>query len=64
MRMQDAVEVITSAISTQALSYTRKIGARAPLYAVSAGKIVLAELEPAALSEYLGLAVFVPASIQ
>jgi DNA-binding IclR family transcriptional regulator len=30
-----------------------KIGAHAPLYAVSAGKIVLAELEPGGLKEYL-----------
>ncbi|WP_183044363.1 IclR family transcriptional regulator [Pseudorhodoplanes sinuspersici] len=53
IRVDDAVEVIGSAISTQALSYTMKVGARAPLYAVSAGKIVLAELEPEALKQYL-----------
>jgi len=53
VRVDDAVEVIGSAISTQALSYTMKVGARAPLYAVSAGKIVLAELEPEALKQYL-----------
>lgn len=64
VRVEDAVEVIASAISTQALSCTMKIGARAPLYAVSAGKIVLAELEPAALNEYLGHVVLVPATPQ
>ena len=53
VRVDDAVEVVGSAISTQALSYTMKVGARAPLYAVSAGKIVLAELEPDALKQYL-----------
>jgi DNA-binding IclR family transcriptional regulator len=31
-----------------------KEGARAPLYAVSAGKIALAELKPDALKEYVG----------
>src|SRR5262245_37536963 len=42
----DSVEVVASAISTQALSYTMKVGARAPLYAVSAGKVILANLGP------------------
>ncbi len=62
VRVKDAVEVVASAISTQALSYTMKTGARAPLYAVSAGKIVLAELEPAALNEYLGRVALVSAT--
>jgi IclR family transcriptional regulator, acetate operon repressor len=53
VHVDDAVEVIASAISTQALSYTMKVGARAPLHAVSAGKIVLAQLAPAALKQYL-----------
>jgi IclR family acetate operon transcriptional repressor len=53
VRVQDAVEVIASAISTQALSYTMKVGARAPLYAVSTGKIVLAQFEPDVLKDYL-----------
>jgi DNA-binding IclR family transcriptional regulator len=53
VQVRDTVEVVASAISTQALSYTMKIGARAPLYAVSAGKIVLAELSAAAWSEYI-----------
>jgi IclR family transcriptional regulator, acetate operon repressor len=62
VRVDESVEVIASAISTQALSYTMKIGARAPLHAVSAGKIVLAELEPAALNEYLARAALIPAT--
>lgn len=49
----DSVEVLASAISTQALSYTMKVGMNAPLYAVSAGKIVLAELPAEELSRYL-----------
>ena len=53
VRVDDSVEVVGSAISTQALSYTMKVGARSPLYAVSAGKIVLAELGPDALKQYL-----------
>jgi IclR family transcriptional regulator, acetate operon repressor len=58
--VDEAVVVIASAISTQALSYTMKIGARAPLYAVSAGKVVLAELEPDAWKEYLARVVLTP----
>jgi IclR family acetate operon transcriptional repressor len=53
VHVDDAVEVIASAISTQALSYTMKVGARAPLHAVSAGKIMLAQLAPDALKQYL-----------
>jgi IclR family transcriptional regulator, acetate operon repressor len=54
----DSVEVIASAISTQALSYTMKVGMRAPLYAVSAGKIVLAELSSEELKRYLARVAF------
>jgi DNA-binding IclR family transcriptional regulator len=53
VRVADAVEVVASAISTQALSYTMKVGMHAPLYAVSAGKIMLSELAAEALSQYL-----------
>jgi len=60
VRVGDAVEVAASAISTQALSYTMKVGMNAPLYAVSAGKIVLAELRPQDLSQYLARATFAP----
>jgi DNA-binding IclR family transcriptional regulator len=58
--VDDAVEVIASAISTQALSYTMKVGARAPLYAVSTGKIVLAQFEPDVLKQYLTRVEFSP----
>jgi IclR family transcriptional regulator, acetate operon repressor len=53
VRVGDSVEVIASAISTQALSYTMKVGMSAPLYAVSAGKIVLSELPSEELGQYL-----------
>lgn len=56
----DSVEVVASAISTQALSYTMKVGMNAPLYAVSAGKIVLAELRPEEFRQYLARVRFAP----
>jgi IclR family transcriptional regulator, acetate operon repressor len=60
VRVEDSVEVVASAISTQALSYTMKVGMNAPLYAVSAGKIVLSELNTEELSHYLARATFAP----
>ena len=60
VQVGDSVEVVASAISTQALSYTMKVGMNAPLYAVSAGKIALADLRPQELSEYLNRVTFVP----
>jgi IclR family transcriptional regulator, acetate operon repressor len=58
VRVGDAVEVVASAISTQALSYTMKVGMTAPLYAVSAGKIALSELPAEELGQYLARATF------
>jgi IclR family transcriptional regulator, acetate operon repressor len=60
VRVGDEVEVIASAISTQALSYTMKVGARAPLYAVSTGKIALAQLEPDVLKQYFARVALAP----
>jgi IclR family transcriptional regulator, acetate operon repressor len=60
VQVEDAVEVVASAISTQALSYTMKVGMTAPLYAVSAGKIMLSELRSEALRKYLAHATFAP----
>ena len=60
VQVGDLVEVVASAISTQALTYTMKVGMSAPLYAVYAGKIVLAELPSAELSQYLARVSFVP----
>jgi IclR family transcriptional regulator, acetate operon repressor len=56
----NSVEVVASAISTQALSYTMKAGMSAPLYALSAGKIVLSELGSEELSRYLAGATLTP----
>src|SRR5262249_25530973 len=58
VRVGDAVEVVASAISTQALSYTMKVGMTAPLYAVSAGKIVLSDLPAQELGDYLDRVAF------
>jgi IclR family transcriptional regulator, acetate operon repressor len=60
VRLADSAEVVASAISTQALSYTMKVGMNAPLYAVSAGKIMLAELRAEELSQYLAQVTFAP----
>ena len=60
VQVMDSVEVVASAISTQALSYTMKVGVNAPLYAVSAGKIVLSELRAEDLNAYLDRVTFVP----
>ena len=60
VQVRDSVEVVASAISTQALSYTMKVGMNAPLYAVSAGKIVLSELRSEELGQYLTRVTFAP----
>lgn len=60
VQVEDSVEVVASAISTQALSYTMKVGMSAPLYAVSAGKIVLSELNSEELNQYLARAALAP----
>jgi IclR family acetate operon transcriptional repressor len=60
VQVADSVEVVASAISTQALSYTMKVGVNAPLYAVSAGKIVLSELGAGQLNQYLARTTFAP----
>ncbi len=60
VQVTDLVEVVASAISTQALSYTMKVGMNAPLYAVSAGKIMLSELPAQELSHYLARATLTP----
>jgi IclR family transcriptional regulator, acetate operon repressor len=62
VQAMDSVEVVASAISTQALSYTMKAGMTAPLYAVSAGKIVLSELRSEELSHYLDRVAFASAT--
>jgi len=53
VRAGDMAETVGSAVSTQALTYTMKVGEQAPLYALSGGKILLAQLAPAELDAYL-----------
>ncbi|HEV2678743.1 MAG TPA: IclR family transcriptional regulator [Aliidongia sp.] len=60
VRMGDMVETVASAASSQALAYTMRVGERAPLYAVSAGKILLAQLSASALQAYLARVAFEP----
>ena len=53
VRIQNEVEAIASVTSNQALAYTMKVGERAPLYAVSGGKIALSRMPAADLDSYL-----------
>lgn len=53
VRVEDEIEAIASATSNQALAYTMKVGERAPLYAVSGGKIALARMPAPDLEAYL-----------
>ena len=52
-RSGDAAEVIASVSSSQALAYTMKAGERAPLYAISGGKVVLAHMNSGEMTAYL-----------
>ena len=56
----DMVETVAAAMSSQALAYTMRVGERAPLYAVSGGKILLAQLPAEALAAYLDRVSFEP----
>ena len=49
----DSVEAIATAMGHQALAFTMKVGERAPLYAVSSGKIVLSRMSGAEFDAYL-----------
>jgi DNA-binding IclR family transcriptional regulator len=49
----DSVEAVATAMGRQALAFTMKVGERAPLYAVSSGKIVLSRLSNDELGAYL-----------
>lgn len=49
----DSVEAVATAMGRQALAFTMKVGERAPLYAVSSGKIVLSRMSNAELGGYL-----------
>lgn len=58
VRAGDTMEAIASTTSNQALTYTMKVGERAPLYAVSGGKIVLARMTAAEFDDYLRVVKF------
>jgi len=60
VRIGDAEETIASAASGHALVYTMKVGERAPLYAVSSGKITLGQMSLAEFSAYLSRVKFEP----
>ena len=49
----DSVEAVATAMGRQALAFTMKVGERAPLYAVSSGKIVLSQMSNADFGAYL-----------
>lgn len=53
VRKGDAVEAIAVATSTRALTYTMKVGGRAPLYAISSGKMTLARMPADEFDDYL-----------
>ena len=53
VQVHEAVEVVASVTSSQALAYTMKVGERAPLYAVSGGKIALTRMPGDTLDTYL-----------
>ena len=60
VRVGDAVEIIASVTSNQALTYTMTVGERGPLYAVSSGKIVLSRMPTGELNTYLRSVHFEP----
>jgi DNA-binding IclR family transcriptional regulator len=53
VRTGDSVEAVATATGRQALAFTMKVGERAPLYAVSSGKIVLSQMSNADFAAYL-----------
>jgi IclR family transcriptional regulator, acetate operon repressor len=53
VRVGDSMETLASAAGNQALAYTMKVGERAPLYAISGGKVALATFGDDELEAYL-----------
>lgn len=53
VRDGSTVETVASTTSSQALAYTMKVGERAPLYAVSSGKIMLSKMSTGDFDAYL-----------
>jgi IclR family transcriptional regulator, acetate operon repressor len=60
VRSGQMIEALASSTSGQALTYIMKVGERAPLYAVSCGKLALTRLPQAELDDYLREVVFEP----
>ena len=60
VRSGHMIEALASSTSGQALTYIMKVGERAPLYAVSGGKLALVRLPQAELDSYLDEVVFEP----
>jgi DNA-binding IclR family transcriptional regulator len=56
----DESEVVATVLSPQRLLSTMRLGDRAPLYATSGGKAMLAFLAPSAIAAYLARVRFVP----
>ncbi len=66
VRSGDAAEVVASVSSSQALAYTMKAGERAPLHAVSGGKVMLAHMPAGEANSYFSrirLEAFTPHTI-
>jgi DNA-binding IclR family transcriptional regulator len=59
-RRGDMAETLATIPGGQALGYTMRVGDLAPLYAVSAGKIMLAQLPEAELDAYLSRTTLAP----
>lgn len=53
VRDGDHVKAIATRTSNQALAYTMRVGEKAPLYAISSGKIVLSRMSDADIKAYL-----------
>jgi len=58
VRREDMAETVATVIGAQALNFTMRVGELAPLYAVSAGKIMLAQLAEKELDDYLARVAF------
>jgi DNA-binding IclR family transcriptional regulator len=60
VRACDMVETLASVAGNQPLAFTMRVGVRAPLYAVSAGKVLLAQLPAGEFAAYLARVAFEP----
>lgn len=58
VRHGDMAETVATIVGSQALNFTMRVGELAPLYAVSAGKIMLAHFTEKELDDYLARVAF------